>query len=305
VIAAGIRRGLVAGLLAGILAGVFALVVGHDPMAAAIHIEEAQHADHADDPAAQRHGDGEDSTDHHGSADDAHHDEHDHDDHGHDDHDEGDGHDDEATEDEDGDAHGEGDDDHEHLFSRTTQQALLPVATVVVGLGLGGLFGLAFALLRPRRRHPGDWQASLKLGAAVWSATVLLPSLTFPANPPGVGDVAGVDVRTRGYLLAVGVGLLAVTALYGLARRLATTSLRGPARQALVGATALILGAGLLAALPSALPGDGFPAELLWRFRLVSIGSQTLLWTGIAVGVGLLWERASHGGLTADRGVIR
>lgn len=259
-------------------------------MGAATAIEESGHADHAGDPTAQELSDGEDSSDHHGSGDDAHHDD-EHDDH-HDDHD--------AADHED--AVGQGDhDDHEHLFSRTTQQAMLPVATVVVGLGLGGLFGLAFALLRPHRRDAGDWQASLTLGAAAWSATVLLPGLTFPANPPGVADAAGVDARTRGYLLTIGAGLLAVAALYGLARRLTRTSLRGPARQTLVGSAALVLGAALLAALPSALPGDGFPAELLWRFRLVSIGSQTLLWAGIAIGVGLLWERASRGGLTTGR----
>jgi hypothetical protein len=139
------------------------------------------------------------------------------------------------------------------------------------------------------------------LGTAAWSATVLLPSLTFPANPPGVGDAAGVDARTQGYLITVGAGILAVAALYVLAGRLARTSLRAPARQAATGAATLLLGGAMVALLPSTLPGDGFPAELLWQFRLVSIGSQTLLWVGIAVGVGLLWERATHGGLTAGR----
>lgn len=289
-VAAGIRRGLAAGLLAGLLAGVFALVLGHDPMRAATAIEESGHADHAGDPTAQERRDGEDSSDHHGSGDDAHHDDDAHDPH-HDDHE---------------DAVGQADaDDHEHLFSRSTQQAMLPVASAVVGVGLGGLFGLAFALLRPYRRDPSDWRASLQLGAAVWGATVLLPSLTFPASPPGVGEAADVGARTGGHLLAVGTGLLAVISLYGLARRLATTSLWGPARQTLVGAAALVVGGVLLTALPSALPADGFPAELLWRFRLVSIGAQTLLWGGIAVGVGLLWERATRGGLTGDRGGLR
>lgn len=279
-VATGIRRGLAAGLLAGILTGVFALVVGHDPMATAIRIEESQHADQADDPAAQQDDDhGAARTDHDGSAHGTHHD--DDDGHAHDD----------------GDGHAQ---DDEHLVSRTTQQALLPVATVVVGLGLGGLFGLAFALLRPRRRQ-GDWQASLVLGGAAWSVTVLLPTLTSPATPPGVGDPSSVDARTQAYLLTVASGILVVAALYGLAGRLTRTVLRAPARQAVIGAVTLLAGAILVAVLPSTLPGDGLPAELVWRFRLASLGSQTLLWAGIAVGVGLLWERAVHGGLTRKR----
>jgi hypothetical protein len=267
VIAAGIRRGLAAGLLAGILAGVFALVVGHDPMAAATRIEESQHADHADDPAAQQQDHGASVADHDGSVDGTHH---------------GD----------DGHAHDDG-----HLVARATQQAMLPVATVVIGLGLGGLFGVVFALLRPHRLTPGDWRHSLMLGGVAWSVTVLLPTLTFPASPPGVGDPASVDTRTQGYLLTIGVGVLAAVALGGLARRLTVTTLHAPARQAVVGGAALLTGAATVALLPSASPGDGFPAGLLWEFRLVSIASQTLLWLGIAVGSGLLWERAAHGGL--------
>lgn len=275
-VAAGIRRGLAAGLLAGILAGVFALVVGHDPMAAAIRIEESQQADHADDPAARQDDDhGAARTDHDGSAHGTH------------------------PDDDDGHAPDDG-----HLVSRTTQQALLPVATVAIGLGLGGLFGLTFALLRPRRRQ-SDWQASLLLGGAAWSVTVLLPALTSPANPPGAGDPSTVDARTQGYLLTIGAGAVVVASLYGLAGHLTRTALRAPARQAVIGAATLLAGALLVAVLPSTLPGDGLPAELLWRFRLVSIGSQTLLWAGIAAGVGLLWERASHGGLTARGGDTR
>lgn len=284
-VAAGIRRGLAAGLLAGVLSGVFALVVGHEPMGGAMRIEASLQTDHADDPAAQEHHDARHalSTDRHGSDEgaDDHHDpahaspEEAHEHHGHD---EAAGH----------------DDAHEHLVSRATQRTLLPVATIVLGLGLGGLFGLAFALLRPVRRTRGDWPASLRLGGVAWAVTVLAPALTVPANPPGVGEAADVGARTQAHLLTVGAALATAVVLTLVARRLAATSLSAPARQSLVAAATAVAAAVLLAVLPSALPGDGLPAELLWRFRLVSIGAQTLLWAGIAVGVGLLWDRAAR-----------
>ena len=308
-VAAGIRRGLAAGLLAGILAGVFALVAGHEPMSEATRIEESlHHADHADDPAAQEQDDADaSSTDQHGSDDDAHH-EHDHDQNGHEhshDHEEHDAEeadhshaDDEAhghADDDQGHSHSDGEDGyaHEHMFSHSTQRALLPLATIVLGLGLGGLFGLAFALLRPLRGSRGDWQASLQLGAVGWAVTVLAPTLTVPANPPGVGDATDMGARTQVYLLTIGAALATAVALTLLARRLARTSLSAPARQSLVTTATVAVATGLLAFLPSALPGDSFPAELLWRFRLVSIGSQSLLWAGVAIGVGLLWHRAA------------
>ena len=263
-----LRRGLAAGLVAGVLAGLFALVVGHDPMAEAVELHEDAHHGHADDPAADHdHHDGHDDGHAHGDGED----------HGHDD---------------DGHAH-DGGDDHEHLFSRTTQQLMLPVGTAVVGTALGGMFGLLFAVARPRMREPDDWRASLKLGAAAWAVTALTPTLTFPANPEGVGDAADVGARTSGYVTAIGVALALALAAWALADRVrATTDLSTPARQSVVGAAVLVTALAALALLPTGLPGDGFPAEVLWRFRLASLATQSVLWVGIAAGFGLLWTRA-------------
>lgn len=257
-LASSLRRGLAAGLVAGLLAGLFALAVGQDPMAEAVELRErTAHQGHADDPAAD--------PDHH------------------DGHDDGHAHDDART---------EPGDDHEHLVSRTTQQLLLPVGTAVSGTALGGLFGLLFAVARPRMREPDDWRASLKLGAVAWAAAVLAPTLTFPANPEGVGDAASVGERTGGYLAAVGAAALLALAAWALAERLrATTDLGAPTRQLLVGVAVLVAAGASLVLLPTALAGDAVAAEGLWRFRLASLGTQTLLWAGIAAGVGLLCDR--------------
>ncbi len=36
---------------------------------------------------------------------------------------------------------------------------------------------------------------------------------------------------------------------------------------------------------------EGFPADLLWNFRVAAIGIQAILWTGIGLGFGALAER--------------
>jgi predicted cobalt transporter CbtA len=41
--------------------------------------------------------------------------------------------------------------------------------------------------------------------------------------------------------------------------------------------------------------GPGFPAILLWRFRLASLGTQAVLWTTLGLLFGALTERSLQG----------
>ncbi|MEX1176887.1 MAG: CbtA family protein [Nitriliruptor sp.] len=187
-----------------------------------------------------------------------------------------------------------GPDDHADFpVSRTTQQALLPVATAIVGAAFGGLFGVAFALIRRSMRERDDWRASLKLGAVAWVVMALVPLLVAPPNPPGVGDAAAVGARSSWYLAAIVLSVGVAAALWALARRLRATGLRDAPRQVVVGGLGLVAFGALVLVLPApaGAAGSGFPAELLWQFRLASFATQTLLWATIAVCSGLLWER--------------
>ena len=68
-----------------------------------------------------------------------------------------------------------------------------------------------------------------------------------------------------------------------------------PARHLAIGAGFVVVFAGLFAGLPAdADPGE-FPAGLLWSFRLSSMGTQLVFWTGLGVAIfGLLCERANR-----------
>jgi len=54
---------------------------------------------------------------------------------------------------------------------------------------------------------------------------------------------------------------------------------------------------GLFVALPAVTDLGEFPAGSLWSFRLSSLGTQLVLWTGSGVVFGLLCERANRGKL--------
>jgi predicted cobalt transporter CbtA len=40
---------------------------------------------------------------------------------------------------------------------------------------------------------------------------------------------------------------------------------------------------------------EGFPATVLWQFRIASLGAQAIMWATIGLGFGALTERAARG----------
>ncbi|MET8043863.1 CbtA family protein [Micromonospora sp. NPDC005215] len=181
--------------------------------------------------------------------------------------------------------------DHEDaLVSRTGQRGGLFLATSLFGAAMGGLLATAYVLLSRRRRTYDDGRSGLLLAGAALLGAVIVPFLKYPANPPAVGDPATIDERTVTYLLMVVLGLVAVWAGSLGYRAVGGTA---PTWQRAAAAT----GGFLLVAVVSSVvmpsfqevPED-FPAALLWDFRLASLGTQVVLWTGI----GLLFAALMH-----------
>ncbi|GGK39900.1 cobalt transporter [Pilimelia terevasa] len=184
-------------------------------------------------------------------------------------------------------------DGHSHeeaLVSRSGQKAGLFLATALFGVAMGGLLATAFALLRRRPRAPGGVRSALGLAAAGLVAVVLVPALKYPPNPPGVGDPGTVTARTVSWLLLVVLGLLAGWAAVAAHRALRTAG-EAPRAAAAAGAFLATVGAAY-AVLPTfqEVPG-GFPATLLWSFRLATLGTQFALWVGVGLVFAVLVER--------------
>lgn len=171
----------------------------------------------------------------------------------------------------------------EPLVSRDGQRAGVFLATGLYGLGIGGLFALAFAAVRGRTAARSDSSLALWLAAALFVAVVLVPFLKYPANPPAVGDPETIGERTELYVTLIVISLLSLLAGWRVTRW------AGP----LAGAFVFVVTVAVAAAL---LPGvnevpRSFPPDLLWDFRVASLGVQLMLWSGIGVLFGIACRR--------------
>ncbi len=184
--------------------------------------------------------------------------------------------------------------DEGEIFSRSTQKVGLFFATGLSGVLVGGLFGLVFAYFRGRMDFESDWTRSLCLAAALFAGAVLAPFLKYPANPPTVGDPDTIGARTVAYFAMVGLSLIAILAAWYISKLLRERGVSAPVRQVAVGLGLVIVLIGLLVGLPATTDPGEFPAGLLWNFRLSSLGTQLVLWAGLAALFGLLCERANR-----------
>ncbi len=179
------------------------------------------------------------------------------------------------------------------VVGRGEQRGGLFLATALYGIAAGGLFAIAFAALRGRGTRRSDWELATRLAGAIFVAIVLVPFLKYPPNPPAVGDPGTIGDRTAFYVI-----LLLGSALAMLAAARVMWSLRPdapPWARPLAGAGTFIAVAGGLAL---ALPGvqevpAGFPAPLIWEFRLSSLGTQAVLWAALGIGYGIATSRAA------------
>jgi predicted cobalt transporter CbtA len=180
-------------------------------------------------------------------------------------------------------AGGHGEDE---LFTRTQQKVGGAVGSVLVGAALGAVFGVVFAATRHRLPGGTDLARSLWLAAAAFVTIALVPALKYPANPPAVGDPADVEPRTWLYLLLVAAGVLGMV----LAGR-AAIWLRGRSAAdhvvllAPAGIFVVVVGLALMT-FPTPDIDVDLDADLVWRFRVASLGGMLAFWgvTGALLG---------------------
>jgi hypothetical protein len=183
-------------------------------------------------------------------------------------------------------------DEEDAPVSRATQAGIgLFTAVFFFGAALGGLFSLAFAFVQGRMSRARPRATAAAIAVVGWAAVSLVPALKYPANPPAVGDPGTIGLRTAVFFGMIGLSLVAVLAAAALRSRLLArlgawdaTIVSGVAYAVLMAIAWLALPA--LNEVPA-----GYPADLLWQFRLVSFGAQFLLWTTIGLVFGWLVER--------------
>jgi heme A synthase len=207
---------------------------------------------------------------------------------------------------------------HEHAdpFSRAVQGNVgIGVALIFFGAAMGALFAVAYALYLGRSGRLRPRSLAMFLAGGGFLGFYLVPFLKYPANPPAVGNEDTIRQRSGLYLLMVLASLVFLVLTVWLGKRLRTrfgtwnaTLLAGGVFVVATGIVMLLLPSfGELSAnasLHSATetPGPltdstgkivfpGFPADVLFSFRLYSVGAQVLLWATIGLVFAPLAER--------------
>jgi len=178
------------------------------------------------------------------------------------------------------------------VVSRGVQRTLgLLTGTVVMGVALGGLFSLVFAWAYGRLGDLSARATSALLAGAAFLTITAIPFTKYPANPPTVGNPDTIDKRTMLFLAMIAITVLAAIAATRIRRDLLNRTSNWNAT--LLAAAAFIA---TIAIAQLILPAvhetpPGFPADVLYRFRLASLGINLTLWTAIGLGVGALAEK--------------
>lgn len=188
-----------------------------------------------------------------------------------------------------------GEREEEPVVSRAVQGTIgLGTGLVVTGVALGGIFALVFAFVHRRLTQRSARSTAALLAGAAFVTVYFVPFLKYPPNPPSVGDPDTIARRTALYAVLVLASVLATVL---------TAVIRDHLRPRLGAWDASILAmacfCAAIAVIYLSLPGvdeavAGFPAVVLWRFRVASLGIQLLLWATIGIAFGALTERAER-----------
>ncbi|MFM0297830.1 MULTISPECIES: CbtA family protein [Paraburkholderia] len=180
------------------------------------------------------------------------------------------------------------------MVSRETQQGLgLLTGVVVYGAAFGGLFSLVFAYAYGRAGALSARALSAWLALGAFIALAVVPNLKYPANPPAVGDPETIGTRTGLFFLMIAISLAAMVFSLKVRRRVGAKL--GAWNGSIVAGLVFVV---IIAAVQLSMPTfnevpEGFPAALLWKFRVAALGMQAIMWTTIGLLFGALVERGA------------
>lgn len=186
------------------------------------------------------------------------------------------------------------------LVSRTVQStAGLLTAAVLFGCAYGGLFGLTVAALHGRLGVAGVRGTAAITAVLAYVTVTLVPFLKYPANPPSVGNSDTIGQRTALYF-----AMLIISVAGTIVAGQLSNSLRaryGAWNSVLLGVACYLLVIGVAMGLLPAVNevpvvhggSPGFPATVLFKFRVASLGTNLVLFATLGIAFGWLAERRS------------
>ena len=104
----------------------------------------------------------------------------------------------------------------EYESYRIWQKSGQVLAGVILGLAMGSLFGIVYALSRNSLPGKNDVTKSVILAGIMWLTIYIIPFLKYPANPPTVGDGETVMLRAILYVSFIVLSGIGVIIFYKL-----------------------------------------------------------------------------------------
>lgn len=189
-------------------------------------------------------------------------------------------------------------------FTRAVQMNIgMGLGVLLFSLAIGALFAVAFAVTYGRVGNISARLTSLYVAGGMLLSLYVVPALKYPASPPALSLDETIRQRTLLYLAMVVLSVAILVGAVVLGRRWAPKLGAWNATLA-AGATYVVAIAVVMLVLPTIdeTPGplvddagvivyEGFPADLLYDFRLYSFGTQVVIYATIGLVFAALVSR--------------
>jgi hypothetical protein len=176
---------------------------------------------------------------------------------------------------------------HEHgveMFTRGVQANIgMGFGVLAFGVAMGALFAVVYCVAYGRVGSLSPRMLSVLLAGAMFLSLYVVPFLKYPPNPPAAGLDETIRQRTLLYLMIVVLSAALLVAVVWLGRSLLERF--GVWSATLIAAASYVVAVSIVMLVLPAIDEtpNGFPADVLYEFRLYSLGTQFVLWVIIAV----------------------
>ena len=173
----------------------------------------------------------------------------------------------------------------EYSSYRDWQKSGQLLAGGILGMSIGALFGIVFAYSRNSLPKGHTLKKTFVLAAIMWLTIFIIPFLKYPANPPTVGDVDTVVLRSILYLSFIAISGFSAVGFFILYKKLQNKK-KG---LAFVGYAVFITTVFFI--MPVNPDEVKAPMDLINGFRAMSVIAVTTFWIAEAIIFGMLWQK--------------
>ena len=173
----------------------------------------------------------------------------------------------------------------EYSSYRDWQKSGQLLAGGILGMSIGALFGIVFAYSRNSLPKGHTVKKTFVLAAIMWLTIFIIPFLKYPANPPTVGDVDTVVLRSILYLSFIAISGFSAVGFFILYKKLQNKK-KG---LAFVGYAVFITTVFFI--MPVNPDEVKAPMDLVNGFRAMSVIAVTTFWIAEAIIFGMLWQK--------------